>query len=90
MRDEIIAFALNVKAGATVAVGSPALAWMSEKFGWVDFSMAGLSMAAAFILTLVMIVSHICETIRKNREHRSVMRERELKIELLQKELRGE
>lgn len=90
MKEEIIAFALNIKAGATVAIGSPTLAWMSEKFGWVDFSLAGLSMAAASLLTVVMIVSHICDTIRKNREHRSIMRERELKIELLQKQLRGE
>lgn len=90
MRDEIIAFALNIKAGATIAISSPFLAWTTERFGLIDFSMTGLSVLAAFVLTVVMIVSHICNMVWKNRELRSVLRERELKIELMKKELRGD
>lgn len=90
MIDEIIAFFLNVKAGIVMVAGNPLLAWFASMRGWMDASVLEMSAVASFVLVLVMIVSHMCDTIRKNREHRSVMRERELKIELLEKELRGE
>lgn len=81
MKDEIVALALSQKSGVVMATGSPLLAWMASLWGWMDINMVKLSAAAAFVLTVVMIVSHICSTIRQNREHK-------LNILLMEKQLR--
>lgn len=88
MRDEIVSFILSAKAGATVIIGSPSFAGMASYFGWVEFDLAKFSVSAAGCLSVVMAVTHICENVRKNREHKSILRERELKIEILEKQLR--
>lgn len=74
---------------ATWTAGSSISVWFAAAWGWIDknFELLDISAFASFLLVLVLIVSHFCDNIRKNREHQSIMRERELRIELLRKEL---
>lgn len=80
MRDELISIALSQKAGAITASGSLAT-WAASMWGWIDSNMVKMSAAASFVLIIVMIVSHICSTIRQNRESK-------LNILIMQKKLR--
>lgn len=86
MRENLVEIAMSQKVGAITAASS-ILTWAASVWGWVDVNMIKLSSAAAFVLTIVLIIAHICATLRQNREHKSEMRKRELEIELLKRQL---
>lgn len=82
---EIIA---SQKAG-TLTAGSSISVWFAAIWGWIDANIGFLDISAfaSFLLVVTMTVTHVAKNLRENREHRSIMRERELRIELLKKEL---
>lgn len=89
MKSTLLEFAVNQKAGALTA-SSSLFAWLASAIGWIDGNMVRLSASAAFVLTIVMIVAHMCSTIRQNRESRSRSIRDELEIELLRMKLKKE
>jgi uncharacterized membrane protein len=89
MKEELTQIALSQKA-AVVVTSSSMLSWFASLWGWVDANITKVSAIASFILIVVMAVTNTCASIRQNREHKSTMRERELKIEMLQRQLNGE
>lgn len=79
---------VSQKAG-TLTAGSSIFVWFASLWGWIEtnFELLNISAFASFVLVVTMIVTHFSKNQRESREHRAIMRERELRIELLQKEL---
>lgn len=86
MKENFIEMAMSQKFGM-IAIASAIVPWFSSVSGWIDANIIHISSYAAFILTVVLIIAHICTTIRQNREHKSEMRKRELEIEVLRRQL---
>jgi hypothetical protein len=75
---------ISQKAG-TVTASSAILTWVASLWGWIDanLTMLQISSFTSFLLAVVMIVAHFCDTMRKNREHRILVRKSELELEIL-------
>lgn len=82
---EIIA---NQKVGAMTA-GSTIATWLASMWGWIDahMTMVEISSFTSFIFLLLMIVTTFAKNQREARLHGADLRERELRIELLKKQL---
>jgi hypothetical protein len=92
---------LSYKTGTITATTSIIVAWLAEKLQWIDANLTKLGVIAGLVLTLVMIVSHVCNTIRQNKLNRVEIdsaklndkkkeieiKELELKVKLLELEL---
>lgn len=77
---------MNEKVAATVA-STTLGAWLLDKWHLVSAELPDVSAAAALILIVVMIISHTCDTVRKNSEHKRKAILDELLIEKQRREL---
>lgn len=77
--------------GIGTALSSIAL-WLATVWDWVDanLTLVQLSSFVSFLLLITMLVMHWMDNARKTREHRSLMREREINIELQNLKLQEE
>lgn len=79
---------LDIKVGLGTAGISIGWAWIMDKLQWLDSVLPKMVTYAGLVLTLVLIVSHICSNIRQNRKLEMEAEEHRLKNKLLELELR--
>jgi hypothetical protein len=77
---------ISLKAGIAV-IGSSGLAWFASSWEWINLNIVALAGFASFVLTIVMVVAHICTQIRENRTSKIANRKNELEIEILRRKL---
>lgn len=71
------------------AIGATITNSLADSISWANANMLSMSAAATFFLTITMIVSYICDQIRKNRSSKIELAKQELEIEKLRRELGG-
>jgi len=88
MLRELIEQGLSYKVGAVTA-GTSATLSVVTSLSWVGANLAQIGLALSAILTITLIISHICKTIRDNRASRenSVQKEIELQLDLKDSEV---
>ncbi len=88
MLRELIEQGLSYKVGAATA-GSSVVLSVITSLSWIGANLAQIGLGLSAILTITLIVSHICKTIRDNRTSRedSVQKEIELQLDLKETEV---
>lgn len=72
---------LSYKVGAVTA-GSNIVFGTLTSLAWVGANLAQIGLGLSAILTITLIVSHICKTIRDNRTSRESSRQKEIEMQL--------
>jgi len=72
---------LSYKVGAVTA-GSNIVFGTLTSLAWVGANLAQIGLGLSAILTITLIVSHICKTIRDNRTSRENSRQKEIEMQL--------
>jgi hypothetical protein len=72
---------LSYKVGAMTA-GSNILFGTLTSLAWVGANLAQIGLGLSALLTITLIISHICKTIRDNKASREISRQKEVEMEL--------
>jgi hypothetical protein len=81
MLRDVIEQVLSYKVGVMTA-GTSATLSVFTTLSWVGANLAQIGLALSAILTITLIVSHTCKTIRDNRTSRENSKQKEMEMEL--------